>query len=139
MLSYFTFLGKSLIGKERAIRTAENEALKSNPAPVFFLSMVGVNGEGFIQEDEYIFDIYTKLFDFLGCDVQVKSAQDLWDFYKSKHNGADRNSVDVYKITQFFIKQHIYGHFVIDECPFRGTRDGYIRKYNFKSILPRHE
>ena len=79
------FSGKSLISKEKAIQTAEKEELKLNPDPVFFMSFVGVNLEGFVEEHEHIFDIYTKEYDFLGCDVKVMSAQDLWDFYESKH------------------------------------------------------
>ena len=107
------------MGKEKAIQTAEKEDLKSNPDPVFFMSLVGVNGKGIIDEDEHIFDIYTKLYHFLGCDVKVKSAQDLWDFYESKHKGADRKEVDIYRAAEFFVEQHPNGHYVVDECPFR--------------------
>ena len=119
-----SLLGKSLIGKEKAIKTAETESLKSNPAPVFFLSSVGVDDEGFVEEHEHIFDIYTKLYDFLGCDVKVISAQDLWDFYKSKHPEADRKKIDIYTMAEFFVDQHSNGHFVVDECPFKGDEDG---------------
>ena len=71
------FSGKSLISKEKAIQTAEKESLKQNPAPVFFISLVGVDREGFVDVHEHIFDIYTKLYDFHGSNVNVKSAQDL--------------------------------------------------------------
>ena len=114
-----TFSGKSLVGKEKAIQTAEKEDLKPNPDPVFFVSLVGVDERGIIDENEHIFDIYTRLYDFLGCDVKVISAQDLWDFYESKHKGADRQTVDIYKAAEFFVKQHPNGHYVVDECPFR--------------------
>ena len=114
------FAGKSLISKEKAIQTAEREELKLNPDPVFFMSFVGVDEKGFVKEHEHIFDIYTKEYDFLGCDVKVLSAQDLWDFYKSKHRGADRSEIDVYTMAEFFVDQHSNGHFVVDECPFKG-------------------
>ena len=68
--------------------------MKLNPDPVFFISLVGVNEKGIIDEDEHIFDIYTKLYDFLGCDVKVLSAQDLLDFYKSKHTADDVDGAD---------------------------------------------
>ena len=115
------FSGKSLISKEKAIPTAEKEELKLNPDPVFFMSLVGVNPAGFVEEHEHIFDIYTKEYDFLGCDVQVISAQDLWNFYRSKHSlsEADRKKIDVYTMAEFFVDRHSNGHFVVDECPFQ--------------------
>ena len=125
LLLLYDFSGKSLIGKEKAIQTAEKESLKKNPAPVFFISLVGVDKKGFVDVHEHIFDIYTKLYDFHGsnqCNVNVKSAQDLWDFYESKHKGADRSKIDIYQIAKFFVEQHSNGHFVVDECPFRGSK-----------------
>ena len=88
------------------------------------MSFVGVNAEGFVEEHEHIFDIYTKLYDFLGCNVNVISAQDLWDFFKSKHPAADSSEIDIYTMAEFFVDQHSNGHFVVDECPFKGK--GYI-------------
>ena len=44
-----------------------------------------MNDEGYVDEYEHIFDLYTKLYDFQGTNVKVISAQDLWDFYESKH------------------------------------------------------
>ena len=58
------FAGKSLIGKEKAIQTAEKEDLDPNPNPVFFISLVGVDENGFVDEHERIFDLYTELYDF---------------------------------------------------------------------------
>ena len=102
--------------------------MKLNPDPVFFMSFVGVNSQGFVEEHEHIFDIYTKLYDFLGCDVKVISAQDLWDFYKSKHPGADKKKIDVYTMAEFFVDKHSNGHFVVDECPFKGEEVGFRRE-----------
>ena len=121
------FSGKSLISKEKAIQTAEKEELKLNPDPVFFMSFVGVDSKGFVEEHEHIFDIYTKLYDFLGCDVKVISAQDLWDFYESKHPGAKREETDIYTMAEFFVDQHSNGHFVVDECPFKATHYGKLK------------
>ena len=93
--------------------------MKLNPAPVFFISLVGVDNQGFVDEHDHIFDIYTKEYDFLGTRVIVKSAQDLWDFYVSHHKGANRKDINIYELAKFFVQQHSNGHFVIDECPFR--------------------
>ena len=116
--------GKSLISKERCIQTAEKEMFaedagskfKSNP--VFFITLVGVGVTGIVDNDEYIFDIYTKAYDFQESHVIVVSAQDLWAFYKSKNKGAVREKFDIYYLVQYFIKHHQHGHFVLDECPF---------------------
>ena len=103
--------------------------MKLNPDPVFFMSFVGVDIEGLVKEHEHIFDIYTKLYDFLGCDVKLISAQDLWDFYKSKHPGADRKKINnVYSMAKFFVDQHSNGHFIVDECPFKETEIKYKSK-----------
>ena len=116
--------GKSLISKERCIQTAENErfaedvGLKNKANPVFFLSLVGVRNKGFVDQDEYIFDIYTKRYDFQGSNVKVVCAQDLWTFYESKNEGANQFKVDIYFLVKYFIQHHLNGHFVLDECPF---------------------
>ena len=91
-------------------------------ADVYFISLVGVNEEGFVDEHEHIFDIYTKSYDFLGHDVKVKSAQDLWDFYEANHTGADRKKIDVYTAAEYFVEKHSNGHFVVDECPFKSFK-----------------
>ena len=75
---------------------------------------------GFIYDHEHIFDIYTKWYDFLGHDVEVKSAQDLWDFYEANHKGADRKKIGVYTVAEYFVERHPNGHYVVDECPFIG-------------------
>ena len=82
------FPGKSLISKEKAMQTAEKEDLKLNPDPVFFMSFVGVNSKGFVEEDEHIFDIYTKEYDFIGSNVKAVCAQDLRNFYTKHHKMA---------------------------------------------------
>ena len=124
-MALFHFSGKSLIGKERAIQTAEIQDNNPKPEPVFFISLVGVDREGFVKKHEHIFDIYTKEYDFFGSNVKVISAQDLRDFYKKHHkmkiirNALLSNKVDVYNMAKFFVGQHPNGHFVVDECPFR--------------------
>ena len=113
------FTGKSLIGKEKVIQTAEKEDLQTNPDPVFFISLVGVDEDGFLDEHDHIFDLYTKLYDFQGSNVKVISAQDLHSFYTSNHKMETRKKVDVYTMAEFFVEKHSNGHFVVDECPFR--------------------
>ena len=93
--------------------------MKINPEPVFFISLVGVDDQGFVDEHEHIFDIYTKEYDFFGTSVIVKSAQDLGDFYESYHKRANKKYINIYELAKFFVEQHSNGHFVIDECPFR--------------------
>ena len=97
---------------------AENEKLtedggsKSRANPVFFISLVG----GY--KNEYIFDIYTKGYEFQDNSVKVISTQDLWTFYKSKTKVADKLKVDIYCLVEYFVQHHSDGHFVLDECPF---------------------
>ena len=91
--------------------------MKSKADPVFFISLVSVDRHGIIDEHEYIYDLYTKKYDFLGSDVQVISAQDLWNFYESKTQRADRTEVDIYFLVEYFIQHHSNGHFILDECP----------------------
>ena len=99
-------------------RFAEDVGLKLKSDPVFFISLVGVDYRGVIDSDEYIFDIYTKSYDFHGSNVKVVSAQDLWAFYESQNKGADRSKVDIYFLVEYFIQHNLDGHFVLDECPF---------------------
>ena len=86
--------------------------------------MVGVNKDGFVAEHEHIFDIFTKIYDDLGSDVEVLSAQDLWSFYRSHYLKRNikkyRENIqnDIYVLVEFFIQHHSNGHFIIDECPF---------------------
>ena len=105
--------------------------MKLDPDPVFFISLVGVDTKGFVNNHEHIFDIYTKEYDFHGCNGNVKviSAQDLKNFY-AKHPKLDtfknyfrrkvqKKKVYIYTMAEFFVEQHSNGQFVVDECPFR--------------------
>ena len=82
--------------------------------------MVGVDVNGVVDDHEHIFDIYTRTYDFMGHEVHVINAQDLWKFYKSKHwyKWNNRKKINIYKLVQYFIRHHPNGHFVLDECPF---------------------
>ena len=87
---------------------------------------------GFVDKHEHIFDIYTKQYDFHGCNVKVISAQDLRNFYAKHHKldlfrnffrrKAQKKKVDIYTMAEFFVDQHRNGHFIVDECPFQ-SRD----------------
>ena len=95
----------------------EEMGLKANADPVFYISMVGVDENGNVDEHERIFDIYSKIYDFVGTNVQVISAQDLWSFYSSKVKGVDRKDVIIYTLVEFFILHHLNAHYIFDECP----------------------
>ena len=113
-----------MISKEKATQTAEKEEyhenieLKKKADPVFFISLVGVNANGFVDDDEHVYDIYTKDYDFGGSSVRFMSAQDLWEDFNVHHKQADRKKVPIYNVVESFVKRHPNGHFVIDECPF---------------------
>ena len=92
--------------------------IKDKTNPVFFISMVGVSIYGIVDDHQHIFDVYTKLYDFLGSNVQVISSQDLWVFYENRNNGADKRKINIYQLVEFFVCHHLNGHFVLDECPF---------------------
>ena len=91
---------------------------KDKANPVFFISMVGVDRNGIVDDHQHIFDVYSKLYDFLGINVQIKSAQDLWSFYEDRNKGVDRMEINVYELVEFFVRHHPDGHFILDECPF---------------------
>ena len=91
---------------------------KPKADPVFFLSLVGVDIYGEVEDEEHIFDIYTKHYDFNDSDVEVKSAQDLWDFYAKQNSGSSKRKVNIYQLVENFVKHHPRAHFVLDECPF---------------------
>ena len=90
------------------------EALNPKPRPVYFISLVGVDKYGKVDDHEHIFDLYTKLYDFDGVDVEVRSAQDLLSFYQ--HHNSD--TPNIYTLVKFFIRSNPDGHFILDECPF---------------------
>ena len=92
--------------------------LKLKADPVFFLSLVGVDKYGIVDDYEHIFDIYTRFYDFDSSDVHFQSVQDLFNFYESKNQGSDKGSVDIYTLVEYFVKHHPNGHFVLDEVPF---------------------
>ena len=92
--------------------------------------MVGVDGKGIVDDHHHIFDIFTKLYDFSGSNVQVKvmSAQDLWKFYESEIKGADKKKVNIYQLVEFFVRHHPFAHYILDECPFLRTLKGDFSK-----------
>ena len=104
---------------------------KPKADPVFFISLVGVDlsGKGIVDDYEHIFDLYTKGYDFNDSDVEVKSAQDLWDWYASQKFGSNKWRVDIYQLVESFVKHNPNAHFVLDECPFLESRSKYRTPY----------
>ena len=96
--------------------------LKLKADPVFFLSLVGVDKYGIVDDYEHIFDIYTRLYDFDSSEAVFKSAQDLFNFFDSKNKGRDNTMVDVYTLVEYFVKHHPNGNFVLDEVPFLANK-----------------
>ena len=99
-------------------KNEEEMGSKPKADPVFFISLVGVDSLGVVDEYEHIFDIYTKAYDFQGSDVKVKSAQDLWKFYKKRHIFTRRRNVNIFTLAKYFVKKHSNGNYILDECPF---------------------
>ena len=109
--------------------------LKVKACPVFFLSLVGVDHYGTVDDHESIFDIYTRSYEFLTSDVSFKSAQDLKAYYdaqKKKTNRgncfactsggeSDDEELDIYSLVEFFVEQHPNAHYVLDEVPFMAS------------------
>ena len=77
-----------------------------------------MNERGYVGKYEYVFDIYTKAYDFHGSHVKFLSSQDLWAFYEAKNKGANRKWIPIYFLVEYFIQHHQHGHFVLDEVPF---------------------
>ena len=112
-----------MICKQKATQAAETEALNPKPRPVYFISLVGVDKYGKVDDHEHIFDLYTKLYDFDGVNVKVLSAQDLLSFYQRQNQQQNifqrmLRKTDIYSLVKFFIQSNPDGHFILDECPF---------------------
>ena len=113
-----------MVCKEKANKTAEHEenlanlGIKPIPASVFFISLVGSDPFGKVDDNEHIFDIYTKMYDFHATDVIAKSVQDLWEWQEEKNKGIDKSKIDVYTLVENFVMEHPNAHYVLDECPF---------------------
>ena len=99
----------------------ENMGLKPKADPVYFISLVGVDKWGEVDDHEHIFDIYTKLYDFKDHDVIVKSAQDLWDEFAKRNPGSHTRDVNIYQLVEDFVQHNPRAHYVLDECPFVRT------------------
>ena len=67
------------------MQEAEKEGQNTHTRTVYFISLVGVGRDGNVDVVEYIYDVYTKLYDFLSTDVKILSAQDLWNIYQKQH------------------------------------------------------
>ena len=95
--------------------------------------LVGVEeyGKGILDDDEHIYDIYTREYDFNDSDVEFKSSQDLWDWYESQKSGSDKEDVDIYQLVEEFVKHHPHANFILDECPFLRGKCKYRTPFYF--------
>ena len=84
-----SFSGKSLVSKERVIRTKEEDAANK----VFFISMVATNFRGVPEKWLYLFDLLTKDIDLSHSGAEVVGMSDLIKHYK------------LYHLKQFYLKQ----------------------------------
>jgi len=92
--------------------------MKAKANPVFFISLVGVDIDGKVEDHEHIFDIYTKTYDFISSDVDVKSAQNIWESYEEQNKGSDKKNIDIYSLVERFVQKHPNASYVLDEVPF---------------------
>ena len=148
------------MGIEKPVQMAEKErtavelGLKTEADPVFYISMVGADENGIFYEHEHIFDLYTKEYDFVGSNVHVITAQDLWKFYASKNKGmklfniftlvegVKREKVDIYfLISSNIILMATFSRYQIFPIPiecvfFKSGQSDYGRKFSdeFKQI-----
>ena len=63
--------------QEKAIKSAEKqeiaecEGIKPKADPVFFISLVGTDREGTVDDHEHIFDIYTSIHTFMRSHIYI--------------------------------------------------------------------
>ena len=82
---------------------------------------------GNILNDEHIFDLYTKWYDFWGSTVEVKSAQDLYTYCSELTKNEKRltkQKWDIYSLVEKFMEHHPHAHYVLDEVPFLRPKSG---------------
>ena len=104
--------------------------MNPKPRPVYFISLVGVDRKGNVDDHEHIFDLYTKLYDFDGADVEVLSAQDLLSFYQQNKGN---KKTKIYSLVEFFVQNNPDGHFILDECPFLADGSKFSQLFILKS------
>lgn len=130
-------VGKTLIVKHKAMHTSDQEeeadgaGMNKKICSVYFISLVGALGKSnAIEEEEGLFDLYTKFYDFYHKEnskrkIIVKTAKDIQNWFNSLNFEMDNmGRKNVYTMVEAFIKLHSNAHFFIDECPFLPVKKG---------------
>ena len=151
---FFSFSGKTVISKERALRKQKEDPEHQ----VYFISLLGSTNEGKPEKTRFIFDVLTKWFEFNGerTKVQAVDVQDLQTVYntwKTMHKFVSQimgnnnpgpllklyeEPLDTYDLAEFFIHlkleecrskcRSLNASFIFDEVPFikKGTNIRFI-------------
>ena len=148
---FFSFSGKTVISKERALRKQKEDPEHQ----VYFISLLGSTNEGKPEKTRFIFDVLTKWFEFNGerTKVQAVDVQDLQTVYntwKTMHKFVSQimgnnnpgpllklyeEPLDTYDLAEFFIHlkleecrskcRSLNASFIFDEVPFIKKRYEY--------------
>ena len=81
--------------------------------------MLAISLAGFPEKEHFLYDVATEL-ELKGFRVKFLSAKDIKEFYEKHHPGYDRDKIDIYEMTRFFISMHKGSSFFLDEVPFIG-------------------
>ena len=103
-----------MVSKQKAIQI-DNDITDNKR--VFYISLLGSDGDGKPQPCRYVFDIITRKFDFWNTNVQAKDVRDLCDYYEHTTN-QDSSKTNIYQLCLHFFKGHSRSHFILDEVPF---------------------
>lgn len=85
----YTFAGKTVISKQKAIQTAEEDETKD----VYFISLVGSTDTGKPMDTRCILDICTKEYDFKSTKVKAIDVPSLLDFLRKQRSHVDIDDI----------------------------------------------
>ena len=83
----------------------------------YFISLVATSSKGLPEKENFLYDVATEM-ELQGFRVRFLSSNDIKKFYEKHHPGFEEEKVDIYKMTNFFIKMHPGSSFFLDELPF---------------------
>ena len=105
---------------EAALKSVEINLDDDNRPKAYLLSLLATTEIGFPEKEHFLYDVATEL-ELKGFRVKFLSAKDIKEFYE-KHHPYDRNKIDIYEMTRFFIAMHKGSSFFLDEVPFTAER-----------------